>query len=201
MQPGCSREMILQNHAQKDSNHLKTLPNKLTAARVLVIPILLLLYPWDIPVLRGICAFLFLAAAITDYFDGYIARKYGGVTRLGAVLDPISDKILVASAIILLTYTQQLPAWISTLILCREIAISGLRLAATEYNMTIPVNITGKYKTAVQDAAIFVLMLSLPALYVPGMVLIWIAIALSYFSAYQYWLPFWQMLQEQKKNN
>lgn len=172
------------------------MPNKLTAARISVIPVLLALYPWDIPVLRWLCALLFLAAAITDYFDGYIARKYGGVTRLGAVLDPISDKILVTAAIILLTYTQQLPAWIAALILCREIAVSGLRLAATEYQMTIAVSQTGKYKTAVQDTAIVLLMLSLPSLHTPGMFLIWVSIGLSYFSAYQYWDGFWRKLQQ-----
>ncbi|MFW7377542.1 MAG: CDP-diacylglycerol--glycerol-3-phosphate 3-phosphatidyltransferase [Oligoflexus sp.] len=191
----------MENPAHKVSKRLKTLPNKLTAARVAAIPFLLILYPWEIPVLRGLSAMIFLAAAATDYFDGYIARKYGGVTRLGAVLDPISDKILVASAIILLTYTQQLPAWISTLILCREIAVSGLRLAATEYQMTIEVSQTGKYKTAVQDAAIVLLMLSLPSLQVPGMILIWVSIALSYFSAYQYWTGFWHRLQAVKKND
>lgn len=186
----------MESRREQVSNRLKTLPNKLTAARVLVIPVLLLLYPWDQPIVRGFCAVLFMAAAITDYFDGYVARKYGGVTRLGAILDPISDKILVASAVILLTYTQQLPAWISALILCREIAVSGLRLAATEYNFTIEVIRTGKYKTAAQDGAIFLLMLSLPSLHTIGMIMIWVSIGFSYFSAYQYASGLWQRLQK-----
>jgi CDP-diacylglycerol--glycerol-3-phosphate 3-phosphatidyltransferase len=190
----------LKSNPQKVSNLLKSLPNKLTAARITVIPILLLLYPWDSSILRGFCAILFLVGAITDYFDGYIARKYGGVTKLGAILDPISDKILVASAIILLTNSQQLPAWIAALMICREIAVSGLRLAAAEYDLQIVVSQLGKYKTATQDAGIFLLMLSMPSLHNTGMIIIWISIGLAYYSAYQYSQLLWQKMRLIKKN-
>lgn len=171
---------------------LKTLPNKLTLARICVIPLLLLLYPFDVQFLRVFCAVLFAVGALTDYFDGYLARKYQGETRMGAVLDPISDKILVSSAIILLVSTQQLAAWTAALIICRDIAVSGLRLASYEFKFTIEVSQLGKYKTAVQDLAIVFIMLSFSDLYSWGMVLLWISIGFSYFSAYQYWRVFWE---------
>lgn len=176
------------------STWLKTLPNKLTIARISVIPLLLILYPLDFHFLRIICAVLFTIGALTDYFDGYLARKYGGETRMGAVLDPISDKILVTSAIILLVDAQQLPAWIATIIICREIAVSGLRLASNEYKFTIEVSQLGKYKTAFQDAAIALLMLSIENLSDFGMILLWISIGLSLFSGYEYWREFWRRI-------
>ncbi|SMF22443.1 CDP-diacylglycerol--glycerol-3-phosphate 3-phosphatidyltransferase [Pseudobacteriovorax antillogorgiicola] len=172
---------------------LKTLPNKLTLMRVAVVPIILILFPLDVQGIKVFCAILFGLAAMTDFFDGYLARKYNGVTKMGALLDPISDKVLVTAAIILLTNDNIMPAWIATLIICREIAVSGLRLAAMEQKFTIEVNSFGKWKTAVQDLAIGFLMSSLASWYVPGMVLIWISIGLSYYSAYTYWAKYWEL--------
>ena len=161
--------------------------------RVGVVPIILILYPWDVQGLKVFCSILFGIAAWTDFFDGYLARKYDGVTKIGALLDPISDKVLVASAIILLTNGGIMPAWIAALIICREIAVSGLRLAAMEQRFTIEVNNYGKWKTAVQDLAIGFLMCSLDDFYVPGMVLLWISIGLSFYSAYMYWAKYWEL--------
>ena len=134
-------------------------------------------------------------ASISDYFDGYLARKYNGVTRIGALLDPISDKVLITSAIILLTNDGIMPAWIAALVICRDIGVSGLRLAAMENNFTIEVNSFGKWKTAIQDLAIGFLMCSLSTWYIPGMVLMWISIGLSYFSAYTYGTKYWEQSQ------
>ena len=136
---------------------------------------------------------------MTDFFDGYLARKYNGVTKMGALLDPISDKVLVTSAIILLTNDSILPAWIAALVICREIAISGLRQAAMESNFTIEVNSYGKIKTAVLDLSIGFLMCSLDTFYTPGMILMWVSIGLSYYSAYTYWAKYWEMSQDKNK--
>lgn len=173
------------------SKILKTLPNKLTFIRISVIPILILLYPWDFQALRVICAIMFSAAAATDFFDGYIARRYNGVTPIGTILDPISDKLLFASVIILLCSTGQVPAWIAILLIGREIAVSGLRLAANEYKLSIRVSQLGKLKTSVQGLAILLLMLSTKSLHSWGMTVLWISMAISYVSAYQYWRELW----------
>lgn len=171
---------------------LKTLPNKLTLLRVSVVPVILLLFPIDIQGIKIFCSVLFGIAAMTDFFDGYLARKYNGVTKLGALLDPISDKVLITSAIILLTNDGIMPAWIAAIVICRDIAISGLRLAAMEKNITIEVSPLGKWKTAIQDLSIGFLMSSLNSWYVPGMVLMWLSIGFSYLSAYKYWQEYWK---------
>ena len=180
----------------KISQGLRELPNKLTLARIAGIPLLLAVYPWDINMLRWIGAVLFALAAVTDYLDGYLARKYDAVTKLGAIIDPISDKILVTSAVVLITYTQQLQAWIAALILCREVAVSGMRLAASELGLTISVSQLGKYKTALQDTAIFLIMLSLPSLKQPAMIILWLSILVSYVSAWQYAQKLWQTMNQ-----
>lgn len=171
---------------------LQTLPNKLTFGRIAAIPILILLFPFDVSIIRTFCAIIFGIAASTDFFDGYLARRYNGVTRIGALLDPISDKLLVTSAVILLTNAAIIPAWIAILIICREIAVSGLRLAAMEKNLDIAVNHLGKWKTAFQDLSIGVLMSSIDSFFEAGMVLMWISIILSYYSGYLYWVQFWK---------
>lgn len=176
------------------SSWFKDLPNKLTFFRMAVVPVILLLFPWESIALRIFCAILFALGAITDFFDGYLARRYQLETKLGAILDPISDKVLVTAAIILLTSTDIILPWMSALIICREVAISGLRLAAKEQGIDITVNNFGKWKTAVQDLAIVLLMTTIQDLYSYGMIFIWISLLLSYYSAFLYWKNFWKEL-------
>lgn len=173
-------------------NWLKHLPNKLTLARVLIIPLMCLLYPWDYELLNYLCAGLFAIGAISDFLDGYIARKMDNVTKIGAIFDPISDKLLVASALILLTDAGVLAGWITVLILCRELAVSGLRLAAAETGISINVSGFGKIKTAFQDVAIVLLLSKSAQYHTVGMLTLWISILFSYFSAYQYGTKFWE---------
>ena len=175
------------------------LPNKLTLLRIAVVPLLIVLFPWDYQGLRVACGIIFAFGAITDFFDGYLARKFSAETRLGALLDPISDKILITSALILLTGANIIPAWMAVVLICRDIAISGLRLAASEQQFSIEVNSLGKSKTAVQDVAIGLLLSTLPSLYVYGMILLWIALGLSLYSAYQYWREFWNISDKAEK--
>ncbi len=171
---------------------LKNLPNKLTLARVLIIPLMCLLYPWDIEILNYLCALLFALGALTDFLDGYIARKMDNVTKIGEIFDPISDKLLVASALIILTDAGVLAGWITVLILCRELAVSGLRLAAAEQGLSIKVSGFGKIKTAFQDVAIILLLSKSAPYHTAGILTLWISILFSYYSAYQYGIKFWE---------
>ena len=172
---------------------LNTLPNKLTISRMLIAPIILIIFPLTHEYIfpRFFCTFLFCLAAITDFFDGYLARKYQNESKLGALLDPIADKLLVTAAIIVLVAVDYLPAFLGGLLLCREVAINGMRLTAASEGFSIPVSNLGKYKTLAQDLAIVLLMIHTPQLANAGMITIWISLILSYYSAYEYWKGFW----------
>ncbi len=175
---------------------LKQVPNQLTFGRMATIPVLLLLYPLDFFVIKVICAIIFLLAAITDALDGYIARKYDSESTLGAFLDPIADKMLVGACLILLAGSGAAPVFLAGLLLCREMAISGLRLVALQQGVTISVIGYGKWKTIFQDAAIFCLLINEPLWGLPfrpvGMIALWVALGLSLYSAYLYVKTFWE---------
>ncbi|MDA9951040.1 CDP-diacylglycerol--glycerol-3-phosphate 3-phosphatidyltransferase [Oligoflexaceae bacterium] len=170
---------------------LQSLPNKLTIARIAAIPLLMLLYPLDYYFLDVACAILFAAAAITDFLDGYLARKYDGVSEFGVLIDPIADKMLVAAALILLSSRGILPSWMAILLVSREFAVNGIRLVSTSLGFSIPVDTLGKYKVVFQDIGIVCLFLDAKlfdlSLFVLGMILLWAALALSLYSAYFYW--------------
>jgi CDP-diacylglycerol--glycerol-3-phosphate 3-phosphatidyltransferase len=137
-----------------------------------------------------------MIAAITDWLDGFIARRYNLVTKIGAVLDPIADKMLVAAALVLLAQSGAIFGWMAGLLLCREIGISGLRLVALEKGVTISVSQWGKWKTIALDVGIVCMMVNRPLFGWPwvevGMISMWIALALSVFSAWQYTQAFLQ---------
>ena len=171
---------------------MRNLPNKLTMFRIAVIPVICFLSIWDYRPLNMVAAALFAIGAITDFLDGYIARLTNNVTRMGEVLDPISDKLLITAALVILAEARVLGGWIAILILCREIGISGLRLAASEQGFSIKVSSFGKIKTAFQDVALTLLMTRLDDYHSLGMILLWVSVGLSYFSAWQYWNKFWE---------
>lgn len=171
-----------------------SLPNRLTLARVLAIPLLLILFPWDIKFLNFICALIFAAAALTDFLDGYLARKLGVTSSLGALLDPIADKMLVAASIIMLSYRGLIWPLLAATMICRDLAVNGIRLSALEKGITLPVDRFGKWKTIMQDAGIFGLMMNDGSFDVPwrslGTTAMWIAFVLSIYSAYRYSVTF-----------
>lgn len=183
------------------SNYLKSLPNKLTLSRIAVVPLMLIIYPRGFEMLNVLAAILFAGAAMTDFLDGYIARRYQSESPLGAVLDHISDKILITAALVLVVKAGVLPAWIAVLLLCREMAIAGLRLVAKEQNFSVNVNSFGKIKTVAQSAAIFFLMVDRGHFHTVGMILIWVALVLSYYSGYRYWVEFWNHPNVQSLRN
>lgn len=138
------------------------LPNKLTVMRILLVPILVIIsmidFPvelWNIPLGYILADIIFIIAAITDKIDGYLARKNNQVTTFGKFLDPIADKILVVSALIILVGRGTIPAWIPIIIVFREFLVSGYRLIASQQNgKVIAANKWGKLKTVTQMIAI-----------------------------------------------
>ncbi len=137
-------------------------PNKLTVFRVLLVPIMVIVSLINIPVNVGgipltfiIMDVIFIIGSLTDKLDGYLARKNNQITNFGKFLDPIADKILVVSAMLILVGAGKLPAWIPIIVITREFAVSGYRLIAVEQNgKVIAASVWGKLKTVTQMLAI-----------------------------------------------
>jgi CDP-diacylglycerol--glycerol-3-phosphate 3-phosphatidyltransferase len=133
-----------------------------------------------------IAAMIFVVAAFTDWLDGHLARSTNQITRLGQLLDPIADKLLVTAVLVSLVGRQLVPAWMAVIIVCREIAITGLRAMAADQRVIIPAEAFGKYKMFCLIVAALLLMLNVPRLYVPGMVVLSIGMMLSMVSGIDY---------------
>ena len=147
------------------------LPNKLTIFRVILVPIMVIIpffgiegNLWGIPITYLIIDFIFILASLTDKLDGYIARSRNQVTAFGKFLDPLADKILVLSAMLMLVEMNKLPAWIPIIVLAREFLVSGYRLIAVEKGReVISASKWGKLKTVTQMIAIILAFLDLHA--------------------------------------
>jgi len=167
------------------------IPNALTVSRILVIPAiaLILLYN-DGPIASIIAAALFGAATLTDYLDGYLARKLHIESDLGKLLDPMADKLLVATVLIMLIPLNRVSAWIVALIIARELAVTGLRGMASEKSIIIAANWLGKYKTAFQCTALIPLLVHHPILglqfQLAGEFFLWIALFFTLWSGFDY---------------
>lgn len=148
------------------------LPNKLTVVRICMIPIfiLILALPLDwgvvtagdvtLPVTHLVAAIIFAVASITDWLDGKIARSRGLVTNFGKFADPLADKMLVMTAFIMLVELGKAPAWVVAIIVCRELAVTGLRLLLVEHGEVMAAAWPGKVKTATQMVAIILLFIN-----------------------------------------
>jgi len=139
-----------------------------------------------------IATVLFIIAALTDYFDGYLARKEKMVTKLGALIDPIADKLLITGALLSLVQLGKVNALIAMVILAREFAVMGLRLIAASSGTTIKVSKLGKIKTALQFIAVTALMLGLRC----GTVLLYITTAITVISGVEYYYKGAHLLKE-----
>src|SRR5256886_11501354 len=139
-------------------NEIWNLPNSLTLFRIFLVPFLVVVLLTKFSDFVGLA--IFLVAAITDYFDGYFARKLNRTTRLGALLDPIADKLLMSAAFISLVELGLAKAWMVVIIIGREFAVSGLRSIAAQNGVTIAASPLGKTKTISQVVAIALLIVS-----------------------------------------
>jgi CDP-diacylglycerol--glycerol-3-phosphate 3-phosphatidyltransferase len=161
-------------------------PNTLTLIRIFLVPVLLVFLMSPKGWYPMIAAVIFLVAAFTDWLDGHLARSMNQITRLGQFLDPIADKLLVTAVLIALVERQQVPAWVVAVILCREIAITGLRAMAADQRIIIAADTLGKYKMLCLVIASVLLILNLPALYLPGLVMLSAGLLLSVVSGIDY---------------
>ena len=165
------------------------LPNKLTVLRVIMVPFLVFFMLTDVggAANKWIALALFIAASLTDMLDGKIARKYNLVTNFGKFMDPLADKLLVCSAMICLIPDGRLDAAIVIVIIAREFIISGFRLVASDSGIVIAASYWGKFKTVFQMAMIIVLIADFGGVFdIVGEVLIWIAVALTLISLFDY---------------
>ena len=144
-------------------------------------------------------AIIFSAAAITDYFDGYFARRFGLVSNLGKVMDPVADKLLVSSAFIMLTALGWAPAWMVCIIIGREIAVTGLRNIIAEKGEDVSASNLGKYKTGFQIAAAIPLLIHYPFFglnpHAIGMFFLWGALVFTLWSGIDYFVKFRNLLK------
>jgi CDP-diacylglycerol--glycerol-3-phosphate 3-phosphatidyltransferase len=176
------------------------LPNFITLTRILLIPVFVVLFATPTPDRSLSAAIVFIVAAVTDLLDGYLARRNGQVTTVGKLLDPIADKLLVLSALILLVNVDRVSALVAILIIAREVAVTGVRAIAAGEGMVIAAETTGKYKMALQVVAIVRLILEgtflsgLGNLHLAGIVKLYLSLVLGYVSGAQYVWSFWKQV-------
>jgi CDP-diacylglycerol---glycerol-3-phosphate 3-phosphatidyltransferase len=130
-----------------------SLPDQLTVARIAAVPAVVVLFAWDFPNHEYWATAVFAVAMATDQIDGWLARRRGTSTPLGALLDPVADKVLVLAALVMLVGEGVAPAWMIALIVVREILVSGLRLAAVERGVVLGARDLGRVKTWAQAVA------------------------------------------------
>ena len=167
-------------------------PNVLTILRIILIPFFVLLYFTGLPQWNIWAAIIFIAAAVTDWLDGYLARKHNQVSDFGKLWDPVADKLLVLAALLLLMDWGKV-GFIAVLIIeARELIISGIRLVAASKGVVIAADMSGKLKTVLQFVAIILLLLNdWPFAFVPvsvGSILIWASVVLSVYSCIEYFV-------------
>jgi CDP-diacylglycerol--glycerol-3-phosphate 3-phosphatidyltransferase len=175
-------------------------PNQLTLFRIAAVPVIIVLLLFPNKICTLIAGLLFSAAAITDYLDGFLARKRGLVTTLGKIMDPVADKLLVSSAFIMLTSLGWVPAWMACIIIGRELAVNGLRNVIAEKGGDLSASNLGKYKTGFQIAAIIPLMFHYPFfglnVQVIGNLFLWGALVFTIWSGADYFIRSRSLLQE-----
>lgn len=170
-------------------------PNLVTLFRIATAPVLIWLLMYTGPVESAAAAAVFFVATVSDYFDGYLARSYDSVTTLGKFLDPMADKLVVASALIMLagmTRAPHVPAWIVVVLVSREIMVTGLRAVAAAEGLIVGAEELGKYKMVLQSIAIHGLLIHYTYFHVDffaaGMFILWIATVVSMWSGVDYYV-------------
>ena len=166
------------------------LPMQITWFRIWMVPIILaFLWPNELP-WNAVAAGLFILTSISDYYDGYFARKYNATSTMGKFMDPIADKILVTSVLVMLIPTQKIDPWMVIVILARDTFIGGIRSIAASDGIVIDAKPTGKWKTALQMVAIPAVMIDDRFLGIPfdriGYWVLWVSVVLSVTSGLEY---------------
>ena len=181
------------------------LPNSLTLLRIALIPFFVGVYDDESFSSRLIAAAIFLVAASTDLLDGYLARRRSEVTKVGKLLDPLADKLLVVSALILLVDQRAIPPWLVILLIGRELAVTGLRAVAAAEAIILPAESGGKYKTVAQIVAIAFLLVESPAtpplFHQIGWLFLILATLLSLSSAIQHFTNFLRRINLRQDKN
>ncbi len=135
-----------------------TIPNQLTALRILLVPVFVALLLQSDPYLKLFGVIVFTVASLTDLYDGYHARKYGVETRLGAFLDPLADKLLITAAFLLYVWMGYLVLWMVILVVVRDVLVTSLRIYAEYKNRPVVTSMEAKYKTLVQNLFVYLIM-------------------------------------------
>jgi len=180
------------------------LPNKLTLLRLVLTGVFVILLSLEFPWSRTLALLVFAVAAITDFFDGHIARKHNLITNFGKLMDPLADKVLMCAAFVLLTEMHLIPAWVVVVILTREFLVTGLRLIALAEGAVLAAEKLGKHKTTWQIITVVYFLIYLAAsepvfgwiapLFewkitgpeITGQILIWVTMILTLWSGWSY---------------
>jgi len=183
------------HRVSRDSRVTWTTPNVITLLRFASAPVLVCLLLHTGPLAAALAAAVFLLATVSDFLDGYIARSYGSGTTLGKFLDPLADKVVVISALVMLAgmpRTPRVPAWIVAVLVAREMMVTGLRAIAAAEGMVVGAEELGKYKMVLQSMAVQALLINYTYLHIDffaaGMFLLWIAMAVSIWSGADYFV-------------
>jgi CDP-diacylglycerol--glycerol-3-phosphate 3-phosphatidyltransferase len=172
------------------------LPNILTLTRILLVPVLVVALTEEIHNGSTIAAIVFVIAALSDGLDGYLARSRQAVTTFGKVMDPIADKLLIAAALLSLVSLDRVDAWVAMVVIAREFAVSGLRIAAGQQGVVIPASGLGKVKTIVQSAAVLALIAAPDAGVAWVQALVYLMVLATIVSGADYFLNFRRRLEE-----
>lgn len=179
---------------------LLTLPNLLSFLRIALIPFILILLNFPGPGWSLVAALLFVTASLTDFLDGYFARRYRMVTKVGKLLDPVADKLLTLTPLIMLIPLREVPAWVVVVMVWREMAVTLLRQVAAERGVVVDASLLGKEKVVFQLAAVTALILHYPYVGIDfhrvGMGLLYLALVVTLWSGTQYFYAVIQTLRE-----
>ncbi|MBN1472791.1 MAG: CDP-diacylglycerol--glycerol-3-phosphate 3-phosphatidyltransferase [Syntrophaceae bacterium] len=179
-----------------EKRQIINLPNSITMLRISIVPVLFFLLFDPGPMWSLIIALLFIIAALTDLLDGYIARRYEIVTTIGKFLDPIADKLIVNTAMIVMIPISRIPAWVVALIIIRDFIVDGIRHIASTEGVIIQANTLGKQKMLCQIFAVSALMIHYPLFgadaQTVGMIILYIALILTIYSGISYFSEFYR---------
>ena len=197
--------------AKEKRAELWALPNLITYFRILAIPAVLAFMLFDSRLNAFIAAVIFAAASASDAIDGYLARRYGLVSNVGKFLDPLADKLLVMSVLVMLVHLSRVSVWLVIILLAREMTVNGLRAMAASEGVVISARQLGKLKTMFQMTGLWGLLV-----YYPydlgfadepynfgriGVFLLWISVVLSVVSAVDYFLGFQRAMDERDESS